>query len=269
MVQQRHRDSIWRKQLLSLFRLLSAACFGFAILIWLVSRTGNGQNGTLQRELANAAVLKQERRHRLALGFAMRDSLSGSQQQAGRLALQQQLPRLPGTTDQDAQNSMHIKAASATSEALRAFEDLDASHLDPKHLTENQERLLNAALARQARESIDRIAEFKANNYARAEAYKKAKETLLLDQQVLQGFVSSPLYAAYQDTRRRHMHGRGIIIAAGGPTQLASAYATLKTLKEHLKSQLPVEIFFNGPGEMDNSTQHFFEACSLASLLCA
>ena len=64
------------------------------------------------------------------------------------------------------------------------------------------------------------------------------------------------------------MQGRGICITAGGPVQLASVWSTLSTLRHHLNSSLPVELFFNGSAEMDEDSQRAFEVgCRISGCL--
>lgn len=59
------------------------------------------------------------------------------------------------------------------------------------------------------------------------------------------------------------MNGRGIVIAAGGPIALANAYMTLHMLRRVHNCTLPVEIFYNGPYELDPVTKRAFEVYSL------
>ena len=46
----------------------------------------------------------------------------------------------------------------------------------------------------------------------------------------------------------------GIIIPAGGPRLVTNLLVTLKVLREHHRSTLPVEVMWQGGGEMDNKT---------------
>ena len=153
--------------------------------------------------------------------------------------------------------------SSKKQELAHLFEAAELGRIDPEHLTDRQEALLNAALARQARFSVDRIAEAKLKRIERARAGRLARRHMAGDREALQAFMSGPLCSGYQEGRRRGMRGRGIVIAAGGPMQLANAYATLKTLREHLHCTLPVELFYNGPWEMDNRTRDFFQVRAL------
>lgn len=41
---------------------------------------------------------------------------------------------------------------------------------------------------------------------------------------------------------------------AGGPKVLTSAVITLRVLRRHLRCQLPVELMWDGPSEMDAAT---------------
>lgn len=47
---------------------------------------------------------------------------------------------------------------------------------------------------------------------------------------------------------------RGIVISAGGSYYLPQAIVLLRVLRHHLKSKLPVEIFWMGAEEMDEAT---------------
>ena len=55
------------------------------------------------------------------------------------------------------------------------------------------------------------------------------------------------------------MNGRGVVLAAGGPVPLANAYVTLHMLRKVHNCTLPIEIYHNGPYELDSMTQKAFE----------
>ena len=46
----------------------------------------------------------------------------------------------------------------------------------------------------------------------------------------------------------------GIIIPAGGSRLVTNLLVTLKVLRDHHMSPLPVEVMWQGPAEMDSST---------------
>ena len=209
-----------------------------------------------QKQLIQSA-LQEDTERRISLGIALRGH-AGSSSFMGTSHLSQQLAKLP-PAEQDPRAKLLLRKGTSKPDPLRLIQQVDIGRVDPENLTEEQEKLLNAALARQARYSIDRVAEARLKRRERARAEKEAKAHMLQDQQSLQGFLSSPTFSAFQDERRQGMRGRGILIAAGGPMQLASAYATLKTLREHLKCALPVELFYNGSAEMDRDTKRMFE----------
>ena len=52
---------------------------------------------------------------------------------------------------------------------------------------------------------------------------------------------------------------RGIVIAAGKSMRLANAYVTLRVLRYHMQSTLPVEIWYLGDDEMDAETKATME----------
>ena len=62
-----------------------------------------------------------------------------------------------------------------------------------------------------------------------------------------------------RSTRHAQMNGRGIVLAAGGPVPLANAYITLHMLRKVHNCSLPIEIYYNGPYELDSMTQQAFE----------
>ncbi|KAK9796997.1 hypothetical protein WJX73_000293 [Symbiochloris irregularis] len=208
--QRQQRNSIFRKQISTLIKLLAIVVFGFSTVLWLVLRQHSPTDGDFGQ--ASFQADQANRKHRLALGLTMKGGLNAEQHKHFD-ELVRDLPAI----DHDGKQLSQSKLTKLLSEQS------NLGHLDPQHLTQTQEQLVNAALARQARYSIDRLTEIKMK--------------------------------------------RGIVIAAGGALQLASAYATLKTLREHHKCTLPVQLWFNGEGEMDNSTQAFFED-RFANLTC-
>lgn len=61
---------------------------------------------------------------------------------------------------------------------------------------------------------------------------------------------------SYQERVKRILLSNltGVIIPAGGPRLVTNLLVTLKVLREHHKSQLPVEVMWQGAGEMDDKT---------------
>ena len=61
---------------------------------------------------------------------------------------------------------------------------------------------------------------------------------------------------AYQDRVKRIMKANltGIIIPAGGSRLVTNLLVTLKVLREHHKSQIPIEVMWQGAAEMDSKT---------------
>ena len=55
------------------------------------------------------------------------------------------------------------------------------------------------------------------------------------------------------------MSGKGIVITAGGPVQLASVWATLATLRRHLNCTLPVQLWYNSSAELDDASRKTFQ----------
>ena len=250
---RRNRDSIWKSQLVNLLTLVTVLAIALLSLVWLIQqgdRQAAARSAHVQQQIARAAVLSREHRHKLALGITMRAGIDKGQRFVDGTVHSHGIDQDGGVGQLGRLDSVAFN---------NIIDNIEIGKVDPDHLTAVQERLLNAALARQARYSIDRIAEAKIKKREKARASKQARLHMLGDQQRLQGFLGSSVYATYQDERRRNMQGRGIVIAAGGPMQLASAYATLKTLREHLGCTLPVELFYNGSAEMDNKTLDLFQ----------
>lgn len=252
MVRRRRQAAglLCRMQLRNLVLILAGLACSVIVLAWLLQRNSIVRIVSVQQQPAHTAVLltqQQRQQHRLALGLAMRDSFADDTQQ---LQDRQLVSRL--TSDP---SSRHTTDAASP---LVLPEDFGFGNFDPKHLTARQESLLNAALTRQTQHSINSMAELEARKRERERARKTARLHMLKDRDILQTFMSSPAYVTWQHERRSNMSGRGIMIAAGGPTQLASAYAMLKTLRQRLKCSLPVELFYQGSSEVDNATMHFF-----------
>lgn len=63
-------------------------------------------------------------------------------------------------------------------------------------------------------------------------------------------YLASPEFRAAVSRRS----GRGIVMNAGGSRVLTSAVITLHVLRHHLRCQLPIELVWDGPDEMDAST---------------
>ena len=61
---------------------------------------------------------------------------------------------------------------------------------------------------------------------------------------------------AYQARANRIMKANltGIVIPAGGSRLVTNLLVTLKVLREHHKSQIPIEVMWQGPEEMDIKT---------------
>ena len=92
----------------------------------------------------------------------------------------------------------------------------------------------------------------------------------------VQGYEQlTPLLSATSYIPLSHTATRGIILPAGRALQLGSAYVTLQLLRERLKCNLPVEIWYVA-GEIDEHTKAVFEVsigvfdqCMLAWLVCS
>ena len=69
----------------------------------------------------------------------------------------------------------------------------------------------------------------------------------------IKAHVDSPEYQA-RLKRILTSNLTGIIIPAGGPRLVTNLLVTLKVLREHHKSSLPVEVMWQGKGEMDDNT---------------
>ena len=52
-----------------------------------------------------------------------------------------------------------------------------------------------------------------------------------------------------------HKASQGIVMAAGKAMRLGNAYVTLRVLRDHMHSNLPVEIWYLGTEEMDVATE--------------
>lgn len=67
------------------------------------------------------------------------------------------------------------------------------------------------------------------------------------------------------------MAGRGILMAAGGAVPLTNTYIALHMLRNVHNCTLPVQIYYNGTGELDTGTRLFFEVYLRLQqyLLCA
>ncbi|KAK9862082.1 hypothetical protein WJX84_012147 [Apatococcus fuscideae] len=64
-----------------------------------------------------------------------------------------------------------------------------------------------------------------------------------------------------------HKASQGIVMAAGKAMRLGNAYVTLRVLRDHMHSNLPVEIWYLGTEEMDVATEAGLEA-EFANLSC-
>ncbi|KAK9866493.1 hypothetical protein WJX84_012291 [Apatococcus fuscideae] len=60
---------------------------------------------------------------------------------------------------------------------------------------------------------------------------------------------------------------QGIVIAAGKSLRLTNAYVTLRVLRDHIQSTLPVEIWYLGEEEMDADTKAILEA-AFSGVIC-
>lgn len=79
-------------------------------------------------------------------------------------------------------------------------------------------------------------------------------------------------FQAYGGCRLKDQPGvehasQGIVIAAGKSMRLANAYVTLRVLRDHMQSTLPVEIWYFGAEEMDANTKATLEVSQNQGLL--
>lgn len=70
-------------------------------------------------------------------------------------------------------------------------------------------------------------------------------DALLLWKQRLETTASS--LPAYPSER---FHGRGIVTTAGRRSYFTSVYVTLRVLREYIKTELPIEVFYGGDDEL-------------------
>lgn len=58
---------------------------------------------------------------------------------------------------------------------------------------------------------------------------------------------------------RPPLASRGIVIAVGKSLRIGNAYVTLSVLRNHMNSSLPVELWHQGPEEIDAASKHELE----------
>jgi alpha 1,2-mannosyltransferase len=67
-------------------------------------------------------------------------------------------------------------------------------------------------------------------------------------------YLGSPEFSA----RKAQLSGaatRGLLVPAGGRSQMAGAYLLLRFIREALNSSMPAEVVYNGPRELDDKVR--------------
>ena len=64
--------------------------------------------------------------------------------------------------------------------------------------------------------------------------------------------------AQEQDFGSNAPHGRGLVLCAGGNDLLVRAIALVSTIRFHLQSKVPIQLFYAGAGEVSPQILHYF-----------